>query len=112
VTSSRRYKNDINSIVDYSWLYNLRPVDFVYKSETVGPRQYGFIAEEVDLVNKELVTYKDGQPDAVNYMNMIAPLVKAVQDQKKTIESLQSENEMLKQRLERLETLVNTVVKQ
>jgi hypothetical protein len=112
MTSSSRYKHDINSIDDYSWLYNLRPVDYLFNNDDNGSRQYGFIAEEVDQVNKELVTYRDGQPDAVNYMNLVAPLVKAVQDQKKTIESLQNENEMLKQRLEKLETLVNSVIKQ
>jgi hypothetical protein len=110
-TSSRRYKRDINSLEEYSWLYNLRPVDYLYNSENVGPRQYGFIAEEVDEVNKELVTYKDGLPDAVNYMNIIAPLVKAVQDQKKVMDSLKSENEELKQRLEKLESLMQTVIK-
>jgi hypothetical protein len=112
-TSSLRYKNTITSLDDISWLYSLRPVSFYYNEDLSKTPQYGLIAEEVEKVNNSLVVYdKDQRPDGVAYQNLISVLIKASQDQKKTIESLQSENEMLKQRLERLETLVNTVVKQ
>jgi archaellum component FlaC len=40
---------------------------------------------------------------------MLAPMIKAIQDQKKTIESLKSENELLKERLEKLESIVSTL---
>jgi hypothetical protein len=108
-SSSMKYKTDINTLTDYSWLYDLTPVDFLYKSDTEKQRQYGLIAEEVVKVNKDLVFYKDGEPDAVNYNSLVAPLLKAVQDQKKTIESLQADNDDLKQRLEKLESIVNSL---
>jgi hypothetical protein len=108
-SSSMKYKTDINTLTDYSWLYDLTPVDFLYKSDTEKQRQYGLIAEDVVKVNKDLVFYKDGEPDAVNYNSLVAPLLKAVQDQKKTIESLQADNDDLKQRLEKLESIVETL---
>jgi Chaperone of endosialidase len=54
----------------------LRPVSFRYKKE-IDPKQelqYGLVAEEVAEVDKELVVYKDGRPDAVRYQ-LIAPLL-------------------------------------
>jgi hypothetical protein len=110
-SSSIKYKTDINALTDYSWLYNLTPVNFLYKSDTEKQRQYGLIAEDVVKVNKSLVFYKDGEPDAVNYNGLIAPLIKAVQDQKKTIEALQVENSDLKTRLEKLESIVSNLNK-
>jgi hypothetical protein len=109
--SSIKYKRDVNSITDYSWLWDLQPVDYRYKSDPDGKMQYGLIAEDVEKVNKDLVYYLNGEPDAINYNNIIAPLLKAVQDQKTTIESLQSDNQDLRLRLEKLEKLVNELTK-
>jgi len=106
-TSSIRYKNNVNSIDDISWLYNLRPVSFYYNEDNTNSLQYGLIAEEVDKVNNSLVVYDtDGRPDGVLYNNLISTLVKATQDQKKTIEELKADNDQLKQRLEKLEAVV------
>jgi hypothetical protein len=107
-TSSVRYKTDIYPLNDVSWLYDLNPVDFVYKSDPTKAVQSGLIAEEVEEVNKQYVLYQNGVPDGVNYPSMLAPMIKAIQDQKKTIDTLKSENESLRERLEKLESIVST----
>ena len=56
-TSSQRYKEDIKDMPDTSWIYNLRPVDFKWKASD--SRGWGLIAEEVELIEKRLVTYDE-----------------------------------------------------
>jgi hypothetical protein len=72
VSSSRRYKEDIQPMGDVSErLYQLRPVTFRYKqADTDGKRpvQVGLIAEDVAEVLPELVIYNSaGQPESVAY---------------------------------------------
>ncbi|MFA6177347.1 MAG: tail fiber domain-containing protein [Candidatus Paceibacterota bacterium] len=81
VSSAERYKKDISNMENISWLYDLRPVNYVYKNDSLGRKQYGLIAEEVDKVNPLFVSYNDqGQPETVQY-SMFAPvLIKAIQE--------------------------------
>ena len=58
ISSSASVKRDIAGISDESTaLMKLRPVSFFYKSDLVGIRQYGLIAEEVAAVMPELVQF-------------------------------------------------------
>jgi hypothetical protein len=96
-SSSKRYKKNIVNMEDIDWIYDLRPVNFVYKSDKSNSKQYGLVAEEVVNINPALVTYdKHGKVDAVTYSRMITPLIKAVQNQEKEIEQLKVEIENLK----------------
>lgn len=79
VTSSRRFKYDINDLGDGSdKLMKLRPVMFRYKQAAPDgshPLQYGLIAEEVAEVSPDLVQYdKEGKPFTV-YYNKLTPLL-------------------------------------
>jgi hypothetical protein len=81
-TSSVRYKTDIQ---DYTRgldaVKALRPV--FYKGINDGDKQFaGLIAEEVDEAGlSEFVVYnQDGEPDALQYSNMIALAFKAIQE--------------------------------
>jgi hypothetical protein len=72
ISSSRRYKQDIQEMADASdRLLQLRPVQFHYaEADASGghPMQYGLIAEEVAEVFPELVILgDDGQPETVAY---------------------------------------------
>lgn len=90
-TSSRRYKTNIR---DYDKgldaLANLRPVYFNSKSDPDGKIHAGLIAEEVDEAGlTEYVTYNDaGQPDAVEYANIVALLICAVQESNEQVKVL------------------------
>ena len=88
LSSSERYKHDITDMEDISWLYDLNPVNYVYNSDPLNIKQYGLIAEDVVKVNPLFVSFNDqGQPETVNYNMFIPVLLKAVEDQKKLIDS-------------------------
>ncbi len=105
--SARRFKEDIREITEESeGLMRLRPVTFRYKREMdpTGSRQYGLIAEEVEEVLPELVTYgRDGRVETVKYHVLPTLLLNEVQRQRRTIESQRAEMEELRTRLSKLE---------
>jgi hypothetical protein len=139
--SSRRFKDQIADMADSSSkLFQLRPVTFLYKPQyDDGSRQlqFGLIAEEVAKVYPEMAVYdKDGQPSGVKYQ-LLAPMllnelqkehavVMTQQDQLQTQlqqikaqrqeidglkRQLQLQNASLQERLQRLESYVETQMK-
>jgi trimeric autotransporter adhesin len=96
LASSARYKDKILDMEDVDWLYKLRPVNFTYKTDESDKKQYGLIAEEVEKINSDFVSYnKDGSVETVNYSQLISPMLKALQDQQALIEKLQKRIEAL-----------------
>jgi hypothetical protein len=81
-TSSLRYKSNVTDATHgLADVLKLRSV--TYKAKNDGDTVFGgLIAEEVhDAGLTEFVAYdKDGRPDAIHYGNMVALLVKAVQE--------------------------------
>ena len=108
-TSIRASKKNIASQTDVSWLYDLNPVTFNYRKKLVdkdtgehtyleeaeSETAYGLIAEEVETVNKDFCFYNDDKLAGVYYKQLITPLLKALQDQKKEIETLKTKVESL-----------------
>jgi hypothetical protein len=88
--SSARYKRDIRDLGDASnGLLRLRPVSFRYKLDPTRRLQYGLIAEEVERVYPELVTYGDGgKVEGVRYYLLPALLLNEVQKQAKQIRTI------------------------
>lgn len=58
-TSSIRYKANVNNVTDSSVVYKLRPVTYtsMCEDDDKSKEWYGFIAEEVELVDNRLVHY-------------------------------------------------------
>jgi trimeric autotransporter adhesin len=107
VSSSRRYKEDIQPMGDVSErLYQLRPVTFRYKQPQADgqkPVQVGLIAEDVAAVMPELVVYnQDGQPESVAYHLLPTLLLNEVQ---KEHELVLSQARQLKQQDQRIAEL-------
>jgi hypothetical protein len=108
LVSTRESKANIKSIKNVDFINQLNPVQFNYRKkdnetneytdELYDNINYGFIADEVEKVNKELVFYNenDGKLAGVEYNNMIAILTKAVQEQQALITSLQEQINELK----------------
>ena len=103
LASIRESKTNIESLSDVSWLYQLNPVSFNYRKkddennytdEAQDEKWYGLIADEVELVNKDLVFYNElegnGKLAGVEYNKIISALVKSVQDLKAEIEELKA----------------------
>ena len=112
-TSIRAAKKNIATITDTSWLFNLNPVTFnwrtktqdkdgniIWGEDTDGGTQYGLIAEEVKEVKNDFCYYdNDGNLTGVHYDRLVAPLLKAIQD-------LKTENTALATRVAALESEV------
>jgi len=105
LVSTRESKANIESIKNIDFIKKLNPVQFNYRKkdnktnlfidEVESNLTYGFIADEVEIVNKELVFYnnlEDGSKKlaGVEYNSMIAILTKAVQEQQAQIEELKA----------------------
>jgi len=112
--SSELFKDNIKNASSTDWLYDLRVVDFDYKDGGLKSRT-GLIAEEVELIDPRLVTYKlnitkecfedeDGEEvcevtdiketdevDSVSYSSqiMISSMIKEMQE-------LKTENDLIK----------------
>ena len=102
LVSTRESKANIESISNVDFISQLNPVQFNYRKKDSETNEftdelyenvnYGFIADEVESVNKELVFYnEDGTLAGVEYNNMIAILTKAVQELKTEIDSLKNQ---------------------
>lgn len=101
-------KSNVVPIANSNWVYSLNPVQFQYREKGADGSyldsvqsdiEYGFIAEEVEAVNANLVHYNDDgtgpKIHGVSYRKILAPLVKAVQEQKVVIDSLLARIEAL-----------------
>ncbi|MFZ2593460.1 MAG: tail fiber domain-containing protein [Minisyncoccia bacterium] len=114
-SDNRLKKNivDLPEVGGLAAIMKLRPVNFDWKDKTSEKElghQVGLIAQEVEQVIPEVVdvqpdktiTLSDGTqeiikgPKSVKYDNLVAPLIKAVQE-------LKAENDALRTRVEKLE---------
>jgi hypothetical protein len=97
ISSVRASKTNITAIDTANWIYQLNPVTFNYRKkdeegafldEFEEEQQFGLIAEDVETVKPELCIYVDDKLQGVHYDRMIAPLIKAIQEQQAIIQSL------------------------
>jgi hypothetical protein len=88
ISSVRESKTNINAI-NSNWLMQLNPVSFnyrkkdndgIYTNEYFNELFYGLIAEETELINKEICTYTDGKLVGIEYSKLVPVLVKAIQE--------------------------------
>ena len=96
VSSSRRFKTDIQDMEDASQrLLRLRPVTFRYKkpfADGSTPMQYGLIAEEVAEVYPDLVERSaDGQIETVKYEVLNTLLLNQWQRQQAQLERIREQ---------------------
>ena len=99
-TSDARLKTDVKDLDSSAKLLQLRPVDYLWKSQETSDeptkRNLGFIAQEVKEVFPELVGVSPDGMFSVEYTGLIAPLVKAIQEQQALITQLQADVAALK----------------
>jgi len=116
VSSSRRFKDDIQDMGDASApLLQLRPVTFRYRQpadDGSRPLDYGLIAEEVAEVFPELAVYDaDGQIQTVAYHKLPALLLNELQKQQRTVEAQAAAIAALTARLSALEATTNRALR-
>jgi hypothetical protein len=101
-SSSLRYKKDVEPIdIGLDFVMSLNPVKYNLKHDDVP--QVGFIAEDFPdsrLVSESMIDLEDAskglQVESVNYAQIVAPLVKAIQEQQALITQLQADVATLK----------------
>lgn len=97
VISSERFKDKIEDMSDASeFIYKLRPVKFILKSNPEYGQQTGLIAEEVFKIAPQLVCLdREGIPCAVSYHELPALILNELQKALKRIEILESKLSIL-----------------
>ena len=94
-TSLRKYKGNIRNLSpSLAEVMKLAPVSYV--SKTNGNGEIGFVAEDVEKVDKRLSTYDKGELVGGQYDHMVALLTKAIQEQQAQIHDLRQEIRALK----------------
>ena len=115
--SVREMKTDINDMSSVNWIHSLRPRSFKFRdfetnedgsktyletTDNEPSTEYGLIAEEVNEVNgSDYILDKETDEDGneklkgVLYHNLVPVLLKAVQEQKNTIQELEARIKVL-----------------
>ena len=104
ITSDSRWKSDIKkSSLGLDFINKLNPVSYTRKNDDSKKLEYGFIAQEMDATlnqldakNNGIITKDDAGMYSVRYNDLLAPMVKAIQEQQIMIEQLKKEIELLK----------------
>ncbi|MBX4209466.1 tail fiber domain-containing protein [Candidatus Parcubacteria bacterium] len=97
-TSDRRLKTDVKPLSGaLSKILSLDGVSFSWKAD--GKPSVGLIAQDVEKIFPELVgTNAATGLKSVEYGNLVAPLIEAIKEQQKEIDSLKAEIQALKGR--------------
>lgn len=105
-TSDKNLKKDIMPIENsLDKINNLNGVSFKWRENDQS--SIGFIAQDVEKIIPELVnTDKVSGTKSVQYGNITALTVEAIKEQQKEISSLKEENQLLNERLKKLESLL------
>jgi hypothetical protein len=106
--SSERFKTSIKPMGSSTEkLEALRPVNFLYKTDSTKTLQYGLIAEEVDKVYPELVIRDDsGKIQGVRYEELAPMLLNELQQEKR---QLAAQNAKIGEQSEKLRDLTQQV---
>ena len=110
-TSDSRWKTDIRpSGLGLDFIKALRPVSYVRKNDPDKRTEYGFIAQEVQALlegsgaaGSGIITKDDEGMLSMRYNDLIAPMVKAIQEQQEAIRELQIWNKELELRIKSME---------
>jgi hypothetical protein len=101
VTSDRRYKDNITPIgLGLGFISKLNPVSYQRKNDENKKTEYGLIAQEVEQVLKDLgienhamLTVTDEGMYELRYNDLIAPMIKAIQELKEQNDQLKNEKD-------------------
>ncbi|MES2131235.1 MAG: tail fiber domain-containing protein [Bacteroidota bacterium] len=111
ITSDKRWKSEIKtSNLGLNFIRALNPVYYVRENDASKKTEYGFIAQEVEetlktfgAINNGIIAKDDEGLLSMRYNDLIAPMVKAIQEQQEMIEILKVQNKELELRLKALE---------
>lgn len=110
ITSDKRWKADIMpSNLGLDFIKKLNPVFYTRNNDKSKKTEYGFIAQELEATlnnsgaeNNGIITIDDEGMYSVRYNDLIAPMVKAMQEQQKMIEQQQVLIEKMQKEIDQL----------
>jgi hypothetical protein len=108
-TSDKRLKTNISDLsYGLDEILKLHPVSFNWIDKPEKGIKLGLIAQEVQLILKEVVNVgdDDNQTLGITYTDIIPVLIKGIQEQEEKINRLEKENQDLKGRLIKIEELL------
>ena len=98
-TSDERLKTNIVNFIDQADINKFRPVEFNWKHSQKGKKILGFIAQEVQANNPDMVYEDENGNLGVDYIQFIAVLTKNVQELNKIVKQQQECIEELEKRV-------------
>lgn len=119
ITSDRRWKQNIlSSNLGLGFISKLNPVSYTRINDESGKTEYGLIAQDVEEVLKEegvnnsgMLTVTDEGMYELRYNDLLAPMIKAIQELNAKCDSLQNENTVLTGKLNEVNELKEKLVK-
>jgi len=119
ITSDINWKQNITSSgLGLGFISKLKPVSYTRINDEKQRTEYGFIAQDIEKVLKEtgaensgMITVDDAGRYELRYNDLLAPMVKAIQELKEENDSIKTENKELKERLQKIEQLQNILMK-
>ncbi|MCI0716302.1 MAG: tail fiber domain-containing protein, partial [Chlorobi bacterium] len=114
ITSDRRWKQNIlPSKLGLGFISRLNPVSYTRINDESQKTEYGFIGQEVDSLLKDykvdnpgMITITDEGNYELRYNDLLAPMVKAIQELNEENQNLKIKNQNLEMRLAKLEQLI------
>ena len=112
ITSDKRWKKNIEpTTLGLNFINKLNPVSYIRKNDEYNKTEFGFIAQELDqslndfgATNNGIISKDDNGMMGVRYNDLLAPMVKAIQEQQAMIKKLIEENQKLATRIQALES--------
>ena len=108
--SSKRFKENIHPLeTPIKNIYQLKPVTYdykeafkQYKTPNAANKEIGLVAEQVLPLIPELTLVKDGKVMGVDYQKLSILLLKAIQELRTEVTSLQQNNQQLQKQMDNL----------
>tara|TARA_R110002012_G_scaffold290541_1_gene484225 strand:- start:1751 stop:3196 length:1446 start_codon:yes stop_codon:yes gene_type:complete len=86
-TSSLKFKEKVEDIkIDTSKIYDIQPRTYLRKESDI--EEIGFIAEEVNELIPEVVSFKNDAPYSINYAKLVVPIITEMKKLKAEIKEL------------------------
>jgi hypothetical protein len=113
ITSDKRWKSDIKqSALGLDFIKSLNPVSYVRNNDEKKKTEYGFVAQELETAlnkagaaNNGIISKDDAGMYSVRYNDLLAPMVKAIQEQQAQIDEQQK-------MMDEQQILINKLIKQ
>ena len=102
--SDIRLKKDVATLGNsLQKILNIRGVSFLWKDESISKdKQIGVIAQEVEKEFPEVVSQDSDGMKTVNYSALVAPLIEAVKEQQKQIDTQAEQIKLLQEEINSL----------